>query len=385
MKAIHRIILLLALSLSSLVARADRFVATTTASIGSKINLTLQGANITLTGLEGTVVYDEESSYTVTAQTFTIEGDLIQVYCYACNISSIDLSECPNLQGLGCQGNQLTSLDLSACKSLSMLFCESNPLKRLDVSSCPELGRLNCVQCDLEELILTGCSKLFEISCYQNKLTELDLTDLKGLIWLYCFDNQLKEIDTSHCPLMMKVLCEYNQISKLDFSQNHELDEVACQGNNLKGTNLTAICETLPDRTEAELKGIFMVVDTKSDQNTNVCTVEQVALLKSKGWNAMNFSGGANRGFGVPYEGSKDDAIEVPNSSGSLRLSVGATTLSIEQLPLGATVIIYDISGAVCYQLDSTASTRLDLSIEGWRSGAYLLTISGRESHTIFI
>lgn len=375
----HRgILLMLLLTLLTQGAWADRFVATTTAPKGSKLKLTLSGSDITLNGLKGKVVYDQESTYEVTAQTFTIEGKLSQIYCYGCNITSIDLSQCPKLEGLGCQGNQLTALDLTACKSLMQLFCESNPLKRLDVSPCPKLGKLNCVQCDLEELVLTGCKELFEISCYQNKLTSIDLTGLSNLRWLYCFENKLTKIDTSPCPLLIKVLCEYNQITKLDFSSNPELDEVACQGNNLKGANLTAICQTLPDRTATDHRGIFMVVDTKEAKDTNVCTVEQVALLKNLGWDAMDSRGGANGGFGVHYEGSQDNAVTHPNVTTNLpQLSKYDRELVIDQVPLDATITIYDLQGTCQYQRSGVTSTRLTIPTEGWLRGHYLLSVSG--------
>ena len=381
MKALisHRnILLMLLLTLLTQGAWADRFVATTTAPKGSTLKLTLSGSDITLTGLKGKVVYDEEAPYEVTDQTFAIEGNLSQVYCYGCNITSIDLSQCPKLEGLGCQGNQLTALDLTACKSLMLLFCESNPLKRLDVSPCPKLGKLNCVQCDLEELVLTGCKELFEISCYQNKLTSIDLTGLSNLRWLYCFENKLTKIDTSPCPLLIKVLCEYNQITKLDFSSNPELDEVACQGNNLKGANLTAICQTLPDRTATDHRGIFMVVDTKEAKDTNVCTVEQVALLKNLGWDAMDSRGGANGGFGVHYEGSQDNAVTHPNVTTNLpQLSKYDRELVIDQVPLDATITIYDLQGTCQYQRSGVTSTRLTIPTEGWLRGHYLLSVSG--------
>ena len=372
------ILLMLLLSLLTQGAWADRFVAITTAPIGSKLKLTLSGSDITINGLKGKIVYDKESTYEVTAQTFAIEGKLSQIYCYGCNITSIDLSQCPKLEGLGCQGNQLTSLDLTACKSLMLLFCESNPLKRLDVSPCPQLGRLNCVQCDLEELIMTGCKEIFEISCYQNRLKSIDLTGLSNLRWLYCFENKLTEIDTSPCPLLIKVLCEYNQITKLDFSSNPELDEVACQGNNLQGATLTTICQTLPDRTAMDHRGIFMVVDTKEAKDTNVCTVEQVALLKKLGWDAMDSRGGANGGFGVPYEGSQDNAVMRPDVTPSLpQLSLYDRELVIDQVPLGATITIFDLQGACHYQRSGIPSTQLAISTEGWLRGHYLLSVSG--------
>ena len=383
MKGSRHILLLLLLFIMAQGARADRFVATTTTPIGSKIKMTLCGSNLTLTGLKGSIAYDQEASYEVTAQTFSIEGNIAQVYCYLCNITSLDLSDCPKLEGLGCQGNQITTLDLSSCESLAQLFCEGNPLKRLDVSHCPKLGRLNCVQCALEELIMSGCSKLFEISCYQNRLTEMDLTGLNNLRWLYCFKNRLKSIDTSPCPLLIKVLCEYNQISSLDFSKNSALDEVACQGNNLRGATLTAICKTLPDRTDEDLKGIFMVVDTKEPEDTNICTVSQVALLKQKGWNAMDSQGGANNGFGVPYEGSQDNAIGcMATEQDWPRIFLNATELTIDPLPLGASITIYNPSGATCYQHREDHSTQLTISTMGWMHGLYLLYVSGLGART---
>ena len=54
-------------------------------------------------------------------------------------ISSIDLSGCPVLEVLECNGVPLKELDISDCEDLAKLNCKDNEITKLDISNNPLL------------------------------------------------------------------------------------------------------------------------------------------------------------------------------------------------------------------------------------------------------
>ena len=64
-----------------------------------------------------------------------------------------------------CYGNEISSIDLSEYPNLTFLACYFNPLKSLDLTPVPQLNELNCHSCYIESL---------------------DITPLENLNWLYC-------------------------------------------------------------------------------------------------------------------------------------------------------------------------------------------------------
>jgi hypothetical protein len=60
------------------------------------------------------------------------------------NITTLDLTGCPMLQGVRCDFNQITHLDITGCSILSGLYCNNNQLIRLDLSSCKDLKGIDC-------------------------------------------------------------------------------------------------------------------------------------------------------------------------------------------------------------------------------------------------
>ena len=58
-------------------------------------------------------------------------------------LSAIDLSHCPDLQRLACEGNELTTLDISANTRLSYLNCSRNKLTGINFDNNPDLYSVN--------------------------------------------------------------------------------------------------------------------------------------------------------------------------------------------------------------------------------------------------
>ena len=94
-----------------------------------------------------------------------------------CGIESLaGIENFTNLELLECDSNQLTSLDMSVCPNLKKLYCYGNPLTMVDVSGCPKLEVLECGENKLASLDVKACPNLTELSCDSNQLKTLDVS-----------------------------------------------------------------------------------------------------------------------------------------------------------------------------------------------------------------
>lgn len=98
-----------------------------------------------------------------------------------CNLSEIDLSGCPNLKYLRVKGNQFTKAP-NLPLGLRLLDIRSNHVPDLDLSKYLDLETLYCRDCQIPVLDLTKHTKLVLLDCNENPITELDLryTSLGG-------------------------------------------------------------------------------------------------------------------------------------------------------------------------------------------------------------
>ena len=185
------------------------------------------------------------------------------------------------LRTLWCGNNQISSLDLSQCPDLRDLQCGNNLLKELDVTNCPYLRLLYCMDNQLEELDVSLNPDLAVLACNGNLLTELKVTNNTSLEQLYCENNQLTAITgvSNHNKLMI-FNCNDNQLSSLDASGCTELYQLYCYNNKIKGEEMTNLVNSL----ESPNGGYMVVIDLESEIEENEMTDEQVAAAKAKGW-----------------------------------------------------------------------------------------------------
>ena len=123
--------------------------------------------------------------------------------CSFCDLTSLDLSGCPNLESLDCGYNNLTSLDLSRCPKLTDLDCQDNNLASLDVSGCSDLGTLRCEGNNLTSLNVSGCLSLRTVICHYNDLTSLDISGCPSLKGLNCSHNRISDTSALEAWLAM--------------------------------------------------------------------------------------------------------------------------------------------------------------------------------------
>ncbi len=109
-------------------------------------------------------------------------------------LTSIDLSNCPNLEFLDCTNNQLTGIDISNNNALKELHMGENPLGELSfATSNSSLEVLYCYECNLTSLDVSNLLGLKQLDCYQNQLTGIVLNPNAPLNMLICYENKIKD------------------------------------------------------------------------------------------------------------------------------------------------------------------------------------------------
>ena len=122
-----------------------------------------------------------------------------------------------------------------------------------------------------------------------------------SLIVLNCFGNQLTSLDVSNLTELTTLYCSINELTSLDLSKNTKLKELNCALNKIKGTAMDELIKSLPPNTTTEFYD-FSVLAYDNTIDENVCTKEQAAAAKAKGWMPKFFDGTD----WLEYEGSDD-------------------------------------------------------------------------------
>lgn len=168
-------------------------------------------------------------------------------------------------------------------------------------------GEPNYYTITSQEITIKGDVTYLNID--DNHLTSIDLSGNGYLRSLFCANNELTEIDLSNSGYMQTFDGHGNRFEKLDFSQNKKMRIVSIDRNNIRGENMTSTLMSLPDQTQEVGEVKIWVIDTKAEEEKNVCTKEQVAILKAKNFQVLDWAGGANNRKGIPYEGSQTTNI----------------------------------------------------------------------------
>ena len=169
------------------------------------------------------------------------------------------------LTGLDCSNNQLTRLDVTNNTALRWLYCNDNQLTRLDVSKN---------------------TALWELWCRDNQLTNLNVSGCTALSWLSCENNQLTRLDVTKNTALNGLDCSNNQLTSLDVSKNTALESLYCGNNQISGENMNKLISSLPNT-----EGTVVILISNSETEGNVCTTEQVAAIKAKGWIPRYYNG----------------------------------------------------------------------------------------------
>ena len=258
--------------------------------------------------------------------------------CTATGVGEIDVSNYPALEELWCAENELTHLDVSNNKLLKRLWCDYNNLTSLDLSNNPALEELSCGGNPLTSLNVSNIPALSLLHCDETQLTSLDLSSNPALTELVCYNNQLTSLDLSKQTALKSVDCRNNLLTKLELPSCPNLEQLICADNLIMENEMTNLVKALPDR-NGKPNGWFMVFDSSSSDEKNVCYTYHVDLAKAKGWDVIEQTGSVQR----PYRGKPTPTYEVTlsaNEEGGTILTAGAD--NIKKVSYGTELVVVD-------------------------------------------
>lgn len=261
---------------------------------------------------------------------------LTHLHCSNSRLTSLDLTKNTALTSLICENDQLTTLDVSINTALKYLYCSKNQLTSLDVSNNTALIELGFAGNKLTLIDVSKNIALEMLECSDNQLTSLEVSKNTALINLGCMNNQLTTLDMSNNTALTYVQCQYNQLTTLDVAKNTALTNLHCESNQIKDDAMDALINSLP----TVESGTFVVVNKQSRANEgNICTKEQVATAKARGWKVMAHT---DAGY-AEYAGSDTQEVDPTKV-------IEATCKQVIDGPDGA---IYRVTG-VCKEIKNT-------------------------------
>ena len=241
-------------------------------------------ASLDLTGLHKLKMLRANNNPNLTSLVLPETDALTYADIYNLGITSLDMSNHPNLEVLHCyqtrellgdgvteRHGKLRSLDVTQCSKLKELRCSNNPIQNLDLSGNPNLEILYCNFMDLSEGHnfqddLYNLPKLRKLSCNRDTLDALDVSGNPLLTELYCWDNKIQTLDLSNNPNLEILVVGDNQsghdargprpnggneLTTLDVSNNLNLTTLYCAKNQLADLDLSGL-ENLADLNYAE-------------------------------------------------------------------------------------------------------------------------------------
>ena len=290
-------------------------------------------------------------------KSFSYKGTLFD------KLTSLDVSGCTAMTELYCSNNALTSLDVSSCTALTELNCGGNQLTSLDVSGCTVLTKLDCYDNNLTSLNVSGCTALTELNCSVwanfvnvSKLTSLDVSSCTALTKLWCRQVQLTSLDVSKNTALTTLDCASNLLRELNISGCNNLNSLECYGNQIKGTEMANLVNSLPDRQGKEV-GSFRVLNEYYSVDGNVCLAAHVATAKAKNWRTLfyrnsewlDYAGLDNPTFAVTYSSSRGGSIIITGAD------------DLRNVPYGTELTVTETNVADGYKLTTLTANGQDI------------------------
>ncbi|NLU38996.1 MAG: hypothetical protein GXX78_08920, partial [Bacteroidales bacterium] len=143
-------------------------------------------------------------------------------------------------------------------------------LTSIDISNSPDLENLNIYNNKLTSLDLSNNSKIINVSCNNNLLASLDVSNCPNLSYLYCNSNLIESLDIRNCANLKTLYCQDNQIETLLFGENLSLTNISCHRNKLKFSTLPAklagsTSDTYSPQSQVEVQCVNGEVDLSNE------------------------------------------------------------------------------------------------------------------------
>ena len=298
---------------------------------------------------------------------------LTKLSCSGNSLEYLDVSNNTALKELYCWNNSLTSLDVSNNTALTTLCCYENQIKGLAMDNLVNgLGEKYGTLCvckkgaSIDNIITTaqvsvatykgwtvkrvddndtwveyaGVYESFDINAanfpdlnFRNYLLTQDygkgavLTDSE-IITITELDVSKKNISNligiKYFWALNSLFCNDNRLKSLDVSKNTILRELYCFGNQISGTGMSQLVNSLPTRTTSSI--LLVCADYVSTDN--IITSAQVKKATGKGWTVKKYNSDGNA---VDYAGlgdvNGDNKIDLTDLNTIVKIIMGQVNL----------------------------------------------------------
>lgn len=257
--------------------------------------------------------------------------ELVFLSCVDNHLTSLDITKNPKLYSVDAMTNHLTSLDVTKNPLLTTIFVTENNLSSIDVSKNTLLKTFEIGINRLTKLDVSHNTALDYLGCHNNNLTELDVTKNTGLTSLVCFNNRLTSLDVTKNTAITHLGCDGNELTDIDLSKNTELETLFIDYNYFTGINLSA------NRKLKKLVGDHNFLESLDlsnntalqyvDVNTNHLMSLDATML-----NSLTFFNGEDQTVSRHYQhkaqmsGKRGFSVEMPFASRSTGAHVGSCT-----------------------------------------------------------
>jgi len=238
----------------------------------------------------------------------------------------------------------LTSIDVSQCANLERLYCAENPLlTSLDVSGLTKLKTLYCRTDNLTSLNISGCNALEYLDVTSNKLTSLDVNHCKNLDILYCGKNQLVYLDLAG---LNKLKTSYTSIGQQNVSLTLYKNEIG------EYTLPIVMNEPTFSNNAISYENGILKSTNKTVKNTDF--VAETGFVDQL-WGTMNFT--YSEGTGITNTANPAISVYPNPTTGKLKIESG------ENKGINPLVIeVYDITGRKIVNCQLSIVNSIDIS-----------------------
>ncbi|MCS3529725.1 T9SS type A sorting domain-containing protein [Chryseobacterium sp. JUb7] len=178
------------------------------------------------------------SNTAITSLDLQNRPSLKTLYLFNSPLTSVNISGSTQIEELDIENTQLTSFDASNLQNIFVFYLRNNPLLSSINFTNSNMQIIDVSKNNLSTLNIQNQSNLRVIYCGENHLTNLSAPGCPDMRMLYCNNNLLTNLNLSIYPLLTTLDCHNNSIQSLDLSQNPEFYSINCSTNGMSFLNL---------------------------------------------------------------------------------------------------------------------------------------------------
>lgn len=185
-----------------------------------------------------------------------------------------------NITLLSATAHKIEHIDLSLNTKLDTLLLQGNYISSIDISDNPNLILADIQSNELSSIKgLSSATKLKKLNLSWNNLEAFSIHN-ESIEVLHISQNFLKSIDTNGALNLKNILLTSNELTSVDFSTNTLLETLLISDNNIKNinlehhSNLTHLYITSNSLSSMDVSNNLELVDLRVDRNPNLTCIK---------------------------------------------------------------------------------------------------------------